>query len=187
MGTDEPLRRALLFTIGHSSRSLNEFLDLLGDSRIQFVVDVRAFPRSRTHPQFNEDTLPGALAERGIQYAHLAALGGRRPKSPDVNPACNAYWRVSGFHNYADYALTPPFSEALARLRGLGSAYTCAIMCAEAVWWRCHRRIIADYLLAAGDRVRHIIDSNHVDEGSLSAGAKVLPGGTIIYPLHEAP
>jgi uncharacterized protein (DUF488 family) len=184
MGTDATSQQALLFTVGHSSRSLSEFLDLLGQSGIQLVVDVRAFPRSRAQPQFNEDTFPGTLAERGIRYAHHPALGGRRRKSPDVDPACNAYWRVSGFHNYADYALTPAFREALSRLRELGNLYTCAIMCAEAVWWRCHRRIIADYLLAAGDRVRHIIDSNRVDEGVLSAGAKVLPEGTIIYPLH---
>ena len=99
-----------------------------------------------------------------------------------MEPSPNAYWRVRGFRNYADYALTKPFAAGLARLRVLGSQHRCAIMCAEAVWWRCHRRIITDYLLSEGDRVMHILGTAHVDEASLTPGAVVRSDGAIIYP-----
>jgi uncharacterized protein (DUF488 family) len=170
------------FTIGHSTRSLPEFVALLAESRVELVVDVRSMPRSRTNPQFNGMDLPETLAPWQIGYAHIAELGGLRGKQrlPDTTP--NAYWRVPTFRNYADYALTEPFAAGFARLRRLGGRQRCAIMCAEAVWWRCHRRIIADYLLAAGEDVRHILGPSHVEPAHLTPGALVRDDATVIYP-----
>ncbi|HWL46582.1 MAG TPA: DUF488 domain-containing protein [Sphingomonadaceae bacterium] len=170
------------FTIGHSTRSLAEFVDLLRESRVGLVVDVRSIPRSRTNPQYNRDVLPGALAACQIGYDHIAALGGRRGRSRAVRPSPNGYWRVAGFRNYADYALTAPFAAGLEELRALGGERRCAIMCAEAVWWRCHRRIITDYLLARREQVFHILGASHVDRASLTPGAVVAADGTIRYP-----
>ena len=141
-------------------------------------------PRSRINPQFNQESLPRALAPRQIGYEHIAELGGLRGKIGSPKPSPNAYWRVRGFRNYADYALTEPFAMGFARLRELGSQHRCAVMCAEAVWWRCHRRIIADYLLAAGESVKHILGPLHIDEASLTQGAVVRDNGTIIYPAE---
>ena len=120
-------------------------------SRTSISVDVRTMPRSRTNPQFNLETLPEGLAPWQIGYKHMAELGGLRGKQRLAEPSPNAYWRVRSFRNYADYALTEPFASGLAQLREQGSRHRCTIMCAEAVWWRCHRRIITDYLLAAGE------------------------------------
>jgi uncharacterized protein (DUF488 family) len=161
---------------------IDEFVDLLQESRVDFVVDVRSMPRSRTNPQFNGDSLPETLASWRIGYEHVVELGGLRGKARNDEPSPNGYWRVRGFRNYADYALTAPFSVGLARLREVGGQNRCVIMCAEAVWWRCHRRIIADYLLSEGDRVMHILGAGHVDEASLTPGAVVGRDGTIIYP-----
>lgn len=172
------------FTIGHSTRTVAEFIDLLGESQVDFVVDVRSMPRSRTNPQFNGESLTATLASWQIGYEHIADLGGLRGKARGAEPSPNAYWRVRGFRNYADYALTKPFSTGLARLRELGDQNRCAIMCAEAVWWRCHRRIIADYLLSRGERVMHILGTAHVDEASLTPGAIVCGDGRIIYPAE---
>ena len=174
------------FTIGHSTRTIVEFVDLLRQSRVDLVVDVRSMPRSRTNPQFNGETLPGILASWQIGYEHIAEFGGLRGKTRGLEPSPNTYWRVRGFRNYADYALTKPFAEGLARLRELGGRRRCAIMCAEAVWWRCHRRIIADYLLAVDECVMHILGTSHVDEASLTPGAVMRGDSTIIYPA-EAP
>lgn len=169
------------FSIGHSTRTIVQFVDLLRESRVDFIVDVRSMPRSRTNPQFNRDSLPETLAHSQIGYEHIAELGGLRGKSQTIEPSPNGYWRVRGFRNYADYALTEPFSVGLARLRELGAERQCAIMCAEAVWWRCHRRIIADYLLSGGDRVLHILGTGHVDEATLTPAAAVRAEGAILY------
>lgn len=177
----------IFFTIGHSTRTIVEFADLLQESRVDLVVDVRSMPRSRTNPQFNGESLPEALAPWQIGYEHIAELGGLRGKAQGAEPSPNAYWRVRGFRNYADYALTKPFSTGLARLRELGDQNRCAIMCAEAVWWRCHRRIIADYLLSQGERVMHILGTAHVDEASLTPGAVVCGDGRILYPAESPP
>jgi uncharacterized protein (DUF488 family) len=174
------------FTIGHSTRTIIEFVDLLRESRVDFVVDVRSIPRSRTNPQFNSDSFPGMLAPWQVGYEHVAALGGLRGKARGSGPSPNGYWRVRSFRNYADYAVTEPFATGLARLRELGARHRCAIMCAEAVWWRCHRRIIADYLLARGERVLHILGAGHVEEARMTPGAVVREDGTIVYP-EESP
>src|SRR5262245_3810835 len=145
------------FTLGHSTRTIAEFADLLRESRIGHVVDVRTMTRSRRNPQFNDPDLARSLAPWHIGYEHIAELGGLRGKQRAVEPSPNGYWHVSSFRNYADYALTAPFVVGLARLRERGTQHRCAIMCAEAVWWRCHRRIITDHLLAAGEAVKHIL------------------------------
>lgn len=177
----EPIT-STFFTIGHSTRTIAEFVDLLRESHVDFVVDVRSMPRSRTNPQFNGASLAETLAPWQIGYEHLAELGGLRGKARNVEPSPNAYWRVRGFRNYADYALTKPFAAGLAELRELGGVHRCAIMCSEAVWWRCHRRIITDYLLSEGECVMHILGTAHVDEASLTPGAVVCGDGRIIYP-----
>ncbi len=178
---------SIFFTIGHSTRTLEEFVDLLRKSSVELVVDVRSMPRSRTNPQFNLETFPSELECRQIGYAHIAELGGLRGKQRILEPSPNAYWRVRSFRNYADYALTTPFAAGLEQLREMGHQRRCAIMCAEAVWWRCHRRIITDYLLAAGEQVMHILGAAHVDEAKLTPGAVVRGDKTIVYPAENPP
>src|SRR5690625_4961828 len=126
---------------------------MLRAARIALLVDVRSFPRSRSNPHFNYDRLPASLAPLQIGYRHCGALGGRRPKQPEVDETLNAFWRVQAFHNYADYALGPEFGAALEEVIRLGRERRLALMCAEALWWRCHRRIITDYLLLRGHAV----------------------------------
>lgn len=171
-----------LFTIGHSTRSIDEFVELLRQSRVERIVDVRSMPRSRTNPQFNGPSLAESLAQRQIGYEHIAELGGLRGKQDLGALSLNDYWRVRSFRNYADYALTEPFVAGLARLLRQGAQHRCAIMCAETLWWRCHRRIIADYLLAAGDRVFHIVGPSEVDTAQLTPGAVVRADKSVVYP-----
>ena len=174
-----------IFTIGHSTRTIAEFVALLRQVAVDRLIDVRSVPRSRTNPQFNADALPEALAEAGIIYHHLSALGGLRHRTKGATPSRNTLWRVAAFRNYADYAATDAFRAGLDELRTLARDSCCAIMCAEAVWWRCHRRIIADYLLAQGVPVMHIMGRDKVDPAKLTPGAGVLPDGTLIYPTAE--
>jgi uncharacterized protein (DUF488 family) len=165
------------FTVGHSNRSVEEFVRLLGDNGADMVADVRSMPRSRANPQFNIDTLEGELAARQIGYRHLPALGGLRGRQPGPSP--NSQWRNASFRNYADYALTPAFQAGLAELIALGGRRTCAVMCAEALWWRCHRRIIADYLLARGARVLHILGAGAAQPALSTPGVARTPHGLI--------
>jgi uncharacterized protein (DUF488 family) len=173
------------FTIGHSTRPLAEFIALLREARVELLVDVRLLPRSRTNPQYNQDTLPQALAAHQIGYEHIAALGGRRGKSHDVGQSVNAFWQNASFHNYADYAMSETFRAALQGLRELGHARTSAIMCAEAVWWRCHRRIIADYLLASGETVLHIMGPGHIVPAEMTKAARRDAAGSLAYPAEQ--
>ncbi len=166
------------FTIGHSTRTLSELVALLRGAGANFVADVRKIPRSRTNPQFNADTLPAALATEGIGYRHLPKLGGLR-KQDGASP--NEFWKNASFRNYADYAMTAPFHEGLDELRTLAPAHTPALMCAETLWWRCHRRIIADYLIAAGDDVRHIIGPGHIEPARLTPAAHPCSDGNLTY------
>ncbi|MCZ2291283.1 MAG: DUF488 domain-containing protein [Burkholderiales bacterium] len=161
------------YTIGHSTRSLDEFVALLAEAGVKRLLDIRTVPRSRRNPQFNLDTLPAALAAHGIAYEHVAALGGLRGRSKTVAPEVNGFWENDSFHHYADYALTPEFAAALDQVVAQGRHERCALMCAEAVWWRCHRRIVADHLLARGERVLHILGPGHVEPAQLTAGAQV--------------
>ena len=170
------------FTIGHSTRSIGEFIDLLAASKIGLVVDVRTVPRSRTNPQYNRETLPASLSGSHIAYEHIAELGGLRPLSHEIPPSTNGFWKNKSFHNYADYAMSSGFRSGLSRLRELGSVRHCAVMCAEAVWWRCHRRIIADYLLAAGEQVLHILGPGKIMRATLTKVTRPQPDGTLTYP-----
>jgi uncharacterized protein (DUF488 family) len=170
------------FTIGHSTLSIDDFLALLRRADVAVVVDVRTVPRSRRNPQFNADALARALANENIAYRRIAALGGLRGKSHSVASGVNAFWQNDSFHNYADYAMSDSFRQGLSGLGDLGHEQSCAIMCAEALWWRCHRRIIADYLLAAGETVFHILQGGRIEEASLTPAAEVGENGVLTYP-----
>jgi len=170
--------RLVVDTIGHSTRTSEEFIDLVVSHGIRQIADVRAFPASRRLPHFNRETLAESLAARGVAYRHMPALGGRRRALPE---SANDGWREAGFRGYADYMATAAFSQALAELRRYAEAAPTAIMCAEAVWWRCHRRLIADALVNAGVDVRHVLSEARADAHELTPFA-VVRAGTLYYP-----
>lgn len=172
-------RPPLVHTIGHSTRSSDELAALLRECRIDLLVDVRSYPGSRRHPQFDRDALERALPEAGIEYRHEPSLGGRRRPSSD---SPNTAWRSPGFRAYADHMASEEFREALGRLLQLGRARRPAIMCAEGVPWRCHRQLIADALVAAGADVRHILGPARAEPHELSEHARTRPDGTLVYP-----
>jgi len=173
------------FTIGHSTRTAAELIALLNEAGADLLVDVRTVPRSRFNPQFNVDAFPETLRAAEIGYRHFPALGGLRHRLKGAPPSPNGLWQNEAFQAYADYAMTAPFRAALDELCGLAQNHVCAIMCAEAVWWRCHRRIVADYLLAAGDDVAHIMAPDKVERATLTPGAEKRPGGAIVYPAAQ--
>jgi uncharacterized protein (DUF488 family) len=142
-----------LWTIGHSTQSLEEFTGLLTANGITTLADVRRFPGSRRHPQYNSDALALALGEIGIRYERFPDLGGRRHPRP---VSMNVVWRNASFRGYADYMETEEFQSAVQRLLAVARTHRTAVMCAEAVWWRCHRALISDYVKAAGHEVLHI-------------------------------
>lgn len=179
------MRQPPIFTVGHSTRTIPEFVDLLRTGPVGLVVDVRTVPRSRHNPQYNEDALQAELAAYQIGYCRIAQLGGLRARSREVMPAVNGFWENRSFHNYADYALSKEFAEGLVRLIDIAALRRCAIMCSEAVWWRCHRRIIADYLLARGWTVLHLIGTNRVEPARLTPAARI-EDGAIVYPADTA-
>lgn len=173
------------FTIGHSTRTVAEIAALMQAAGADMIVDVRTIPRSRTNPQFNLDVMADSLAPWQIGYRHIAALGGLRGRQ-SAGPSPNTAWRNRSFRNYADYALTERFREGLAQLIDLGRERTCAIMCAELLWWRCHRRIIADYLLTDGHDVRHILGLTDIKPATLTPGAEPTSGGLVYRAADEA-
>lgn len=175
-----------IFTIGHSARSLAHVTEMLLAAGADRVIDVRRFPRSRSNPQFNIETLPADLAAEGISYEHWPDLGGRRPSEGGMDAAINGLWENRSFHAYADYALSAPFQQALAALIGLAETQTPALMCSEAVWWRCHRRIIADHLLARQMAVFHIMETGKIVPASLTPGASVSRDLLVRYPRPRA-
>ena len=180
-----------IWTIGHSTRGIDEFISLLKENEIKLLVDVRAFPGSKRYPQFNKEALAKSLNAHGIRYEHFPELGGKRKSKPDSR---NTAWRNASFRGYADYMETEQFQKgverllAFARSDGLGSrrnerdgreAVTpcaIAIMCAEAVWWRCHRSLIADYLKARGVEVLHILSANKVEPHPYTSAARIVNG-----------
>lgn len=176
---------ARFMTIGHSNRTIPEFLWMLREARVELVVDVRTFPRSRINPAFNIDRLPDELADHQISYRHAPSLGGRRPRQVDADDETNALWRVRSFHNYADYALGEDFQAAFSELLLLGRERRLALMCAEAVWWRCHRRIITDYLLFNGEPVDHLMAPGQIDPASPTPGARKASLDAVIYPSRS--
>lgn len=173
----------LLYSIGHSTRTYDDLVATLRAWNVVTLVDIRHFTRSRSNPQFNADTLGPRLAADGISYVAMSALGGRRARAKDVDPSRNSGWQVAAFKNYADYAETPVFAEALAELLELAANSTCAVMCAEAVWWRCHRRIVADYAITRGFRVLHIFTETNAHRATRTPFARVdRRRGTLRYP-----
>ena len=167
-----------VYTIGHSTRAAEELISLLAEHGVEVLMDVRRYPASRRHPQFSRDTLDAALASAGIEYMHEPRLGGRRTPRPD---SPNTAWRVEAFRGYADHMDTPDFRETLERLIHLAGERTVAILCAEAVPWRCHRRLISDALVARGIEVRHILGPHRADPHELDPNARVLDGGRLVY------
>ena len=172
------------YTIGHGTRPIVGFLELLDEAAVNVLVDVRTAPHSKTNPQFDRDALANSLAAFAVEYRHSPALGGLRPRQKEIPASTNAFWQNQSFHNYADYAMCREFQCALGELRELGRAKRCAIMCAETLWWRCHRRIITDYLLAAGDTVFHILGPGEIAQARMTPAAKRRPDGTLIYPAE---
>ena len=168
-----------VWTVGHSTLSGDVFAALLAAHEIEQVADVRTVPKSRRHPHFHTDVLSGDLRARGVAYAHLPRLGGWRPARPD---SPNGAWRNTSFRGYADYAMSEEFATGLAQLRELAATRRTAMMCSEALWWRCHRRLIADRLVVAGDSVCHISSNARGSAHELTSFAVVGPDLQVTYP-----
>ena len=173
----------IVLTVGHSTRGLQEFIDLLKAHSVASLMDVRTVPRSRHNPQFNRDTLPAALEVAGIRYAHVAGLGGFRHTHPG---SANRGWRNVSFRGFADYMQTVEFAENLAALIEQATREQVALMCAEAVPWRCHRSLIADALVVHGICAEEIINTTRRQAHGLTSFAKV-EGTAITYPPYESP
>lgn len=162
-----------IWTIGHSTRAGVDFIHILKGHEIRTLVDVRSFPGSRRYPQFNRSELSESLADAGIIYHHLPTLGGRRKPSPDSK---NTAWRNPSFRAYADHLETVEFKEGIEKLRDLAGNGRTVVMCAEALWWRCHRSLIADYLKALGATVIHVGDEKQPEEHPYTSAARIVQG-----------
>jgi len=173
-----------VFTIGHSRRTIAEFAEMLRGEQVELVVDVRTVPRSRTNPQYNFDVLAEELEPWQIAYERIASLGGLRGRSKTTTPDVNGFWENQSFHNYADYALSDQFEAGLDELMAVSSDRRVAIMCAEAVWWRCHRRIIADYLMLHGREVVHLMGNGRA-EPARTTRAATERDGHLVYPAPQ--
>ncbi len=174
--------RGPVFTLGHSTRAAAEVIGMLQEAGVERLVDVRRFPGSRRHPQFGRDALAAALAAAAIEYRHEPDLGGRRQPLPD---SPNTAWRVAAFRGYADHMESAEFRAALERLIAGAAERPTAILCAEAVPWRCHRRLIADALVARGLEVVDLLEPGRREAHRLHPDARVLPGGRLVYPAPE--
>lgn len=170
-----------IWTIGHSTRTIEEFLALLAEHRIEAIADVRRFPGSRRMPWFNSEPFAVALQRHEIEYHHLVGLGGRRKPSPDSK---NTVWRVDAFRAYADFLETPEFEVELAGLLQIADARRTAVLCAEAVWWRCHRSLISDALKARGHTVCHIFGPGKAEEHPFTPPARIVDG-RLAYPSGD--
>ena len=163
-----------IWTIGHSTRKIDIFISLLAENGIKLIADVRMFPGSKRYPQFNKEALANSLSEHGIRYEHFPELGGRRKPKPDSR---NTAWRNEAFRGYADYMETEEFRKGVDRLVDLAREVgPTAVMCAEAVWWRCHRALISDFLKAGGIEVMHIFDTNKIEPHPYTSAARVVDG-----------
>jgi len=162
-----------LWTVGHSTRSAEEFRAILQAHGVEVLVDVRTFPGSRRYPQFHREALAQQLKSLGIEYRHEPRLGGRRSARPDSH---NTAWRNAQFRGYADHMETEGFKKAVSELVELASQKRVAVMCAEAVWWRCHRSLLADYLKAEGHEVIHILDEKKTEEHPFTSAARIVDG-----------
>ena len=172
-----------LWTVGHSNRSIEQFIELLTSQQIQLLADVRRFPGSRRQPHFSQENLSKSLADAGIDYVHFPELGGRRKALPD---SPNNAWRNEAFRGYADFMMTPEFRGGIDRLLKIANEKRTAIMCAEALWWQCHRSLIADYLKAAGHTVIHILGANKVEEHPFTSAARMI-NGKLSYVAGDEP
>lgn len=164
---------SVLWTIGHSTRSVEEFGQMLLAHGIQVLVDVRSFPGSRRYPQFNRAALAESLQKIGIEYRHEPSLGGRRTPRADSH---NTAWKNASFRAYADHMESEEFRKGVEELLEVAENARVAVMCAEALWWRCHRSLIADYLKAAGHTVVHILDQSKTEEHPFTPAAKIVEG-----------
>jgi uncharacterized protein (DUF488 family) len=173
----------IIFTIGHGAREISTFLDLLEGAEVKRLVDVRTAPGSRTHPQFGQDALAAALAHRGLVYEWGGKeLGGFRRARPDSR---HTALRSGGFRGYADHMETEGFQRALDELIRTSEAVPTSVMCAESLWWRCHRRLLSDALVARGCRVLHIMDRGKLDAHRLTGGARIAGDSEVVYDLPE--
>jgi uncharacterized protein (DUF488 family) len=163
----------IIYTIGHSTRPIESFIGMLRAFNILFLADIRSFPGSRKYPQFNKPALEQSLADAGIRYLHMPELGGRRKPRPD---SVNTAWRSASFKGYADYMETDEFRLAIERLEDLASGQPLAYMCSEAVWWRCHRSLVSDYLKIRHWKVMHIMDEGKASEHPFSSPAQERQG-----------
>jgi uncharacterized protein (DUF488 family) len=170
-----------VWTIGHSTRPVEEFLALLRENGIEVLADVRRYPGSRRHPQFGEAQMAASLRDAGVNYEHMPELGGRRPALRD---SPNTAWRNTAFRGYADHMETSEFADGTNRLMNLATSKRLTIMCAEALWWQCHRGLIADYLKVRGWKVLHIMGPGKVEEHPYTSAAKVVDG-KLSYRSHD--
>ncbi|MEO5648688.1 MAG: DUF488 domain-containing protein [Ginsengibacter sp.] len=168
-----PIQNKTIWTIGHSTRPFEEFTDMLDSFKIELLVDVRSYPGSRKFPQYNKETLAITLPEKNIQYTHIRELGGRRKVNPDSK---NTAWRHVAFRGYADYMETDEFKTGIKELEKTALKQRTAYMCSEAVWWRCHRSMISDYLKVHGWKVMHIMAIGKEDEHPYTAPARMVNG-----------
>lgn len=173
MADEDEIKDRSVWTIGHSTHSIEELATMLHSFKIGAVVDIRRFPGSKKFPQFNKDALGISLPEHGILYFHLMALGGRRKPGPASK---NSSWRSPAFRGYADYMETGAFKEGIQDLEKIALTHRTACMCSEAVWWRCHRALVADYLKARGWKVMHIMGAGKAEEHPYTAPAKIIKG-----------
>lgn len=162
-----------IWTVGHSTRTAEDFGEILSAHNIETLVDVRTFPMSRRHPQFNKAVLAESLLRAGIQYRHEPRLGGRRTARKDSH---NTAWQNAQFRGYADHMETEEFAAGIKELLELAGRSRTTVMCAEAVWWRCHRSLIADYLKASGHTVIHIVDAKKTEEHPFTSAARIVDG-----------
>lgn len=177
----KPGKDIRIFTIGHSTRTLDELVDLLNEHEIQTLVDVRSMPGSRAYPHFNRENLGHALPLQDIEYTWMPSLGGRR-RSPKGFNSPNTGLTSPQFRSYADYMASPEFRQGAQELLDLAARGKTAIMCAEAVYWRCHRRLLSDFLAASGAQVLHIMGRHQLRAHVMTPEAHILPDGTLIYP-----
>jgi uncharacterized protein (DUF488 family) len=177
-----PTDPATIWTIGHSTRTLEAFLALLGEYRIEAIADVRRFPGSRRYPHFASAAMAASLPAAGVAYQWIPKLGGRRKVQPD---SPNTAWRNASFQGYADYTATAEFAEGLTELLKLAAGKRTAMMCAEVVWWRCHRSIVSDVLKLRGIKVIHIIDATHTTEHPYTSPAHIVDGRLSYAPLQD--
>ena len=173
-----------IWTIGHSTRSIDDIISLLKENEIKLLADVRSLPGSKRYPQFNKETLAESLNAHGIRYEHFPELGGRRKPKADSR---NTTWRNASFRGYADYMETEQFQKGAERLLAVaGEAGPAAIMCAEAVWWRCHRSLISDFLKVRGIEVMHILSVDKVEPHPFTSAAQIV-GGMLSYGSEAGP